>query len=141
MFSGRTRITETGCHEWTGVKVGKGYGQMSYEGKKRRAHRLAFELAFGSPLSMHVLHKCDNPACVRPDHLFLGTNAQNVADKMAKGRHRAAKGEKQGHAKLTDEQARLILLDTRMQKDIAIDYGVSRGTICMLKKRATWRHL
>lgn len=141
-IAGRVDVRPDGCHVWLGTKVGKGYGRIQLDGTQWRAHRAAFHFNVGPvPDGMHVLHRCDNMACVNPAHLFLGTNADNVADKMAKGRHRAANGERQGHAKLTDEQARNILHDQRMQRVIAHEYGVSKATICMLKQRKTWAHL
>jgi hypothetical protein len=77
-----------GCLEWPRARKHDGYGKVRHNGKYRRAHRLAFELAYG-PIApgLQVLHKCDNPPCFRPDHLFLGTNAENRADSVRKGRH------------------------------------------------------
>ena len=78
-----------GCLEWTGAKGHKGYGQI-WSGKQIRTHRLAWELANGPiPDGIHVLNHCDNPPCCNPEHLFLGTNADNVADKITKGRQGA----------------------------------------------------
>ena len=83
----RSRVVvdpETGCHNWTGTMGDKGYGLVLIS-----AHRLAYELAHGPiPDGLLVLHKCDNPPCCNPEHLFLGTSADNTADKMRKGRHR-----------------------------------------------------
>jgi hypothetical protein len=76
------------CWLWVGAKTPKGYGQFCHEGKIRRAHRLAYVLAFGEiPAELFVCHKCDNPSCVRPKHLFLGTNRDNVMDAIAKYGH------------------------------------------------------
>lgn len=78
-----------GCWEWIGRKDGGGYGKVYDEGKRDLcAHRVAWALTYGpAPHDAQVLHRCDNPACVRPDHLFLGTNTDNMRDMVAKGRH------------------------------------------------------
>lgn len=83
------------CWLWTGPKVGRGYGKTHWNGKTARAHRVAWEITYG-PIAdgMCVLHKCDNPACCRPDHLFLGTYADNNRDMKKKGR--TARGEQNG---------------------------------------------
>lgn len=80
------------CWLWVGPKNKKGYGQFWFNGRGQRAHRVAYQLFVGSiPENAWVLHKCDTPACVNTEHLFLGNNALNVADKVAKGRHRSSK--------------------------------------------------
>jgi hypothetical protein len=100
-----------------------------------------------------VLHRCDNPPCVNPDHLFLGTPADNTADMMAKGRasvgalhamqtiHTRARGERQGRAKLTSDKVRAIRADTRLMRIIAADYGVCLSVICEIRQRKSWAHI
>jgi HNH endonuclease len=93
------------CWRWTAAVDRKGYGTIRYGGRGSilaKAHRLSWELHFGEiPVGLHVLHRCDAPACVRPDHLFLGTNYQNIEDALAKGRRdypRTAKGQWKGRS-------------------------------------------
>lgn len=77
-----------GCLEWTGSTNARGYGQIKIDGKPIKTHRLAWELANDEiPDGLHVLHHCDVPLCCNPEHLFLGTQADNMADMAAKGRH------------------------------------------------------
>jgi len=134
-----------GCWVWTGGgKTNDGYGQLHRNGTTVRAPRLSWRIHFGQiPEGHHVLHRCDNPACVRPDHLFTGTDADNMADSRLKGRH--AHGETHGFAKLTD----LLVIQIRReyacgslgQSDLAEKYGVSRGAIQNVVEGTTWRHL
>lgn len=119
-FWPKVQKTET-CWLWTASANEQGYGRMTVNGKGVAAHRYSYELAYGPiPDGLNVLHRCDRPACVRPDHLFVGTQADNVVDMVTKGRQRCPKGEEHywrkhpeffllkgqnnPHAKLTDEQ-------------------------------------
>src|SRR5256885_74384 len=88
-FWNRKTISPSGCWEWVGSKRELGYGQVRYKGRSARAHRIAWELTFGEiPDGRSVLHKCDNPPCINPDHLFLGTQQDNVDDMFRKGRQK-----------------------------------------------------
>ena len=123
----------SGCWVWTGSKDRKGYGAISISvGRQRcyKAHRVAWLLARGPiQAGMHVLHHCDNPPCVNPDHLFLGTNKDNVADRDAKGRHAKLRGALNGQAKLTLPQVDEIRREYATRKvskaELARRYGVS----------------
>jgi hypothetical protein len=85
------------CWVWSGAKTG-GYGYMQIASRKKYAHRISWELHHGTiPQGLHVLHRCDNPPCVNPQHLFLGTHLENIADRVAKGRTR-------GPRKFSDQQ-------------------------------------
>jgi hypothetical protein len=95
-FEARTSRHAGACWLWTGSRSAEGYGSIRVDGKMRKAHRVAWELANGpipAGAGAHgtcVLHRCDNPSCVNPDHLFLGTNADNARDRQAKGRTASA---------------------------------------------------
>lgn len=120
-----------GCWEWTANRHRQGYGFFKIGGKHGRnvlAHRVSYELEHAVELGCGdvVLHKCDNPSCVRPDHLSLGTQADNVADMANKGRHRGA-------SRLTDAQVKAIMNDGRVQLDIEREYGISGGTVSRIK--------
>jgi hypothetical protein len=137
--------TET-CWLWKGGLDKDGYPlfKASIDGVTHtRGHRYSYHLHKGRiPFSLSVCHSCDTPACIRPDHFFLGTNRQNHADKMAKGRQRGpGQGEKHFAAKLTERQAKAILLDARPHSWIANEYGVTTGTVSDIKCRRSWGHL
>ncbi len=137
-------VTEGECLVWTGGRDEDGYGLIWDRGKYTKAHRLALEIRIGRPLAAgeHSLHRCDNPPCFRPSHLFVGTNLVNQADKIAKMRY--TKGEEHPRSKLTPDQVLTIL--TRLSNGeqltrLAQEYGVSRGLIGHIKRGRNWRHL
>lgn len=121
------------CHVWTGGFTGKGYGTFWLNGKSEHAHRVAFFFAHGSWPEPFGCHHCDNRACVNDAHLFEGTNDDNVADKMGKGRHVVAHGERHGRAKLTEQDVRDIRANYALcrvtQKELGRRFGVSQGQI------------
>ena len=132
------------CWVWMAGKTGSGYGQFWMEGRDRCAHRVAYELEYGSiRYALQVLHSCDNPPCVNPEHLFLGTQKDNMMDASKKGRINTDSicGSNHGQAKLTEHQVRVILTDTRLHREIAEDYGVCRRTISGIKSGKGWKHL
>ncbi len=152
-----------GCWEWTAARS-SGYGVITRRDQNRGhsiyAHRLSWELHYGPiPTGLWVLHHCDNRGCVRPDHLWLGTVQDNLADMRAKGRgyvpeprrgtehhwfgadHR---GERNGHARLT--AADVITIRARLARGdkrtiIASDYGIHRGTLMNIQNRRLWSHV
>lgn len=132
------------CWLWIGPKVGRGYGKFRYNGKTQRAHRVVWELTNGAiPDGMFVCHRCDTPACVRPEHLFLGMPLDNVHDMTTKKRH--AHGEIRKNAKLTEIEVRQIR--TRYEprkvtvKQLAKEYKVDPGLIHRIIHRKVWKHV
>lgn len=130
----------TGCWIWTGL-VRARYGAIWMDGKMMRAHRLSYEIYTGTkiPKGKHVLHDCDNPLCVNPKHLRLGTNQDNVDDRNRK--ERQARGNQHGLSKLTKEQVIEIRNRTESQRNLAEEYGVHHRLICKIKRREIWRHV
>lgn len=133
------------CWEWTANRHQKGYGTMRVERKVLKAHRISYELHHGPvPDGLHVLHRCDNPPCVNPAHLWAGTNAENVADKEAKGRGGQPKGSKHHGATLTEEQ---VIMMRRLheggmkQKDLVTQFGVEKSRVSAIIRRRIWRHV
>jgi hypothetical protein len=138
------------CWIWTGAKtVCGGYGAIrSDDGRTVRAHRVSWEIHNGPiPPEMHACHHCDNPPCVRPDHLFLGAPRENSIDKQGKGRARGGSPRGAGHpqAKLTDDKVAEMRLSyasggTSLNK-LAAEYGVSKKAVLMIIHRVTWTHV
>lgn len=135
-------VPECGCWIWTGGATSAGYGQIRIDGKVQYAHRFSFERHHGiSAAGKEVCHKCDTPACVNPDHLFLGTHKENFLDAAAKGRMTAQKGQLSVKAKLTNEQVIAIRADDRSTRAIGAEYGISNRNVSAIKRRETWRHI
>ncbi|HCL6635739.1 HNH endonuclease [Citrobacter freundii] len=133
----------TGCWESTYAKNKGGYTKFSIFGITMLSHRVAYELYNGSiPPGLMVCHKCDNPCCVNPQHLFLGTAQDNMDDKILKGRHVGAKkGESHHRARLTEwqvEEIRQRLKQSESQLSIAASMGVSKTLISNIKTGKRW---
>lgn len=141
-FLSKTRKTSTGCWEWTAHRSEKGYGTLRYGGVQYRAHRLSWVLHGGGeiPPGALVCHRCDNPPCVNPAHLFLGTVADNNQDALAKGRHVTPLGSQNGGAKLDESQVAEIWrrLGTVSRRRLAREFGVSHWTINAIESGAKW---
>ena len=128
-----------GCWEWTAAKTSSGYGEFWLGDKMVGAHRVSYELEFGTvPDGLFVCHTCDNPICVKPAHLFLGTHSDNMVDAVRKGRLSNIPPRR---VKLTETQVLDIREDSRVHSVIAKDYNVTRTTISEIKRRETWREL
>lgn len=153
----------SGCWLWTGTRSAFGHGSFSIGRRnlKAKAHRFSYEIHVGPiPDGLHVLHRCDNPPCVNPDHLFVGTDADNVADCIAKGRkHRGPRrsryapkpqgpgiqrGEACRHSKLTEADVVFIRSqpkETVSSRSLASRFNVSAPTIQDARRGKTWAHV
>jgi len=126
------------CWEWMAAKYAKGYGQIRIDGKTQRAHRVAWELTHGKiPDDMLVMHTCDNPSCINPRHLRLGTPQDNSTDMVTKGR--SASGEEDGNSKLVAREVQSIKTDGRGARELSQIHGVSTVCIYDILKGRTWR--
>lgn len=130
------------CIEWTGYRLKGGYGYRQYPPTRRRelTHRIAYMEAFGPiPPGMCVCHRCDNPPCINPEHLFLGTLAENCHDRHRKGR--TPQGEAAGPAKLTAvlvREIRGLCAQGWQQCDVAAAYGVTDASVFNIRHGKTW---
>lgn len=138
---------KSGCWVWVKSKDTYGYGQMWGRALApfRQAHKWGYFLHIGPiPEGMHVLHRCDNPSCVNPDHLFIGTAKDNMHDMVAKRRHHLQNGVPEDatrRAKLTKEQVLEIRSDERPWPEVAATYAVSRNTVRNIKMGYRWKWL
>ena len=132
------------CWEWQAYKDKDGYGHFTFNRRNPGAHRVAYSIVNGDiKPGMVVMHSCDNRACVNPAHLSEGTQADNIADKVAKNRQ--AIGEKNARAKLTEQEVKYIrfLKDAKGMsvKDICDRYALSNSSVYDIVNNQTWKHI
>lgn len=133
-------LSPNGCWIWTGCKDNRGYGVFRLDGKTQKCHRIS---KLGNTITkLFVCHTCDNPSCVRPDHLFLGNHNDNMKDRDIKGR--TLKGEFNAGSKLTEQQV-LEIRNTEfgylLIDQLATKYNVNPETIRRILKRKSWKHI
>lgn len=143
-----TGWTETalGCWEWAGTRSHAGYGTVRFAGRKRMAHRLAYETWVGAiPAGLLVRHKhCDNPPCINPAHLEVGTQVDNMRDMAERGRGKHARGSANHRAKLTEAAVQAIRAEQERgvtMAELARRFEVSETLIRMVVRRTIWRHV
>lgn len=133
-----------GCWNWVARKSPQGYGRISVGNVNKLAHRVAYELMVGHIGEMHVLHSCDNPSCVNPSHLWLGTNADNIADKVRKNRTPDFSGEKNPKNKLSAKDVldiRRMTAEGMKQRVVAEKYGITPVHVANIATKKAWGHL
>ena len=143
-FAAKVEPDPSGCLLWKASTVGHmGYGNVWANGRVRLAHRVAWEMHNGPiPDGALVLHTCDVPRCVNPDHLYLGDDIQNAQDKKYRGREAQLAGESNGRAIITEEDVPAIraLYATGMrQADVGRRFGISRQAVSRIVRGETWR--
>lgn len=131
------------CIEWTGHRDKDGYGDITINRTMLRAHRAAYDVHKGPiPSGLLVRHTCDNPPCINPDHLLVGTNADNMVDRSERGR--APRGAGNPAAKLTDSEVikiRQFRAEGATYRELAARFGVGESTIGRVVKRTHWKHV
>lgn len=147
-FDAKVRRDRNGCWCWTSALDGSGYGLLNVEGSVRRAHRLSYAHFIGSiPNGICVLHDCpggDNPACVNPDHLWLGTRGDNNTDRNRKGRSGVSKGSYNPNTALTEADVRVIrrrISHGERKRVVGNDYGLGKSAINRMIRGASWSHV
>lgn len=134
---------EDECWPWIG-SLCDGYGMITFFYKRIKAHRVSVYLSGRLiPSGLSACHSCDNRKCVNPSHIWLGTNAENVADRDAKGRcrSRGQSGERNYKTTLTNEKVFEIRADNRKHREIALDFGISKASVSDIKRGKNWKHL
>lgn len=134
------------CWTWIGCFGSNGYGSFWMSGNPHKTHRLSYQIHFGSiPLGLCICHRCDNPACVNPSHLFIGTSAENISDMDKKRRRKPAKGEQIHLAKLSESDVLKIRsmhsTGNFSYRKLSGIFGVDYTNIACIIRRKTWKHI
>ena len=132
------------CWVWTGLKSLSGYGRIYVKGRMERAHRLSLSFELGRMPKQYALHACDNPSCVRPDHLREGSHSENELEAYSRGLKKGRKGEKHHKSKLTSDDVLAIrqrAANGETLTGLARTYGVTVSTVHGVVKRNTWKHV
>lgn len=148
-IKGSVTVSSAGCWLWNKTRARNGYGSFALGGGRNvRAHRASYEAFIGPiPAGLNVCHRCDVRACVNPEHLFLGTQSENVLDAVRKGRHsraNRARGAAHPSAKLTEAHVTDILRHLgrgETKTSIARLFGVSDRTVLLIARGETWKHV
>lgn len=139
-FNAKVVRSDNGCIDWVGATIKDGYGMMKVNGKSILAHRFSYEMSHGKiPEGMLVCHSCDNPRCVNPEHLFLGSHQDNMDDMISKRRDHKSCGEGHGRAKLSKEQVSEIRKSGETYRTLAAKFHVSKSQIGNIKTNAQRR--
>lgn len=137
----RIKISGNGCWEWQKSK-NAGYGRMMRNGESWPAHAYSYAAFLGQiPNGLQVNHKCHNRCCVNPEHLYAGTQKQNVLDMNLAGRRNQAIGERGGNSKITEDIAKQIYFHDGYARIAAKKFNVSISLVYAIKKKQIWRHI
>lgn len=142
----RYSVSDKGCFEYQGVRNADGYAVVTGKNSmdETTGHRLAYKYFVGPIGDLHVLHKCDNPCCINPTHLFLGTHQDNMRDKTLKGRVVAHRGSAHARSKVTEAdvvEIRKLKANKVPRIDIANRFGISKANVDDITTRNTWKHV
>lgn len=142
LLSNSAPADERGCWNWQGYRDKKGYGRCEDRCGEALAHRLSFiEFVGPIPEGLHILHSCDNPACINPEHLRAGTNDDNMADRIERDRCHKPKGSLNVKAKLTEADIHAIRASKLSRQELADLYQVAPTSISNVILRRTWAHV
>ena len=139
----RSSINSEGCWEICDSFLdSKGYGRFTVDGKNVAAHRISYtELVDEIPYGFNVLHWCDNPSCINPEHLFLGTQEDNMKDMVNKGRNNNPVGEEAKSVKLKEVDIHYIRNSDRSNNRLSDELGVTAKHISGIRRRTCWKHI